>query len=262
MSTRPDATGVPGASPPARVTGVLFDMGGTLFGYGNRKELGRAHDAALRRLGFDPDAPDVLHARRTAFEHAVRQYATRRAFLHRDLFRDGFSRTAELLGAHADSALLDQFDAENTQAFIDHLIPQDDALTTLQSLGERSIYRAVVSNADDAWVEPALRRHGLVAQLEDWTSSEEAASCKPDAVIFRYALAKAGLDPGNVLFVGDSVAHDVVGGRAAGMRTVLIGEEGAVAPLSDGLASDVVPDFRIQRLTELLAIVDTINSYP
>ena len=40
--------------------------------------------------------------------------------------------------------------------------------------------------------------------LDAWTSSDEAGSCKPDAAIFHLALAKAGVDPHDALFVGDS----------------------------------------------------------
>ncbi len=46
---------------------------------------------------------------------------------------------------------------------------------------------------------------------------------KPHAPIFRAALEQLGNpDPARVLVVGDSLAHDIAGGRAAGMLTALI----------------------------------------
>ena len=46
---------------------------------------------------------------------------------------------------------------------------------------------------------------------------------KPHAPIFEAALARLGQpDPSRVLVVGDSLDHDVAGGRAAGMLTALI----------------------------------------
>ena len=44
-----------GAEAGRGVAGVLFDMGGTVFGYESRALMGRANEAALRRLGLDPD---------------------------------------------------------------------------------------------------------------------------------------------------------------------------------------------------------------
>ena len=49
---------------------------------------------------------------------------------------------------------------------------------------------------------------------------------KPEPPLFRIALARLGLAPGQPAMVGDSVESDVAGGRRAGMRTVLYPPEG------------------------------------
>ena len=244
---------------PSPVRGVLFDLGGTLYGYGDRRALSRAGEDALRRMGLDPDAPEVRTARRSADEEVSRTYATRPYFLHRDMFRDRLVATARSLGVDPAGEVLDRFDIENVRVLVDHLTPEFDAATTLRKLRTRGVYRAIVSNADDAWLAPVIRRHGLHDLVEHWTSSEEAESCKPDSRIFTRALAKAGLDPAQVLFVGDSIAHDVVGANAAGMRTVLIDGHVGPAPFSSGLAADLEPDHRIARLGEVVEIVDELN---
>jgi putative hydrolase of the HAD superfamily len=88
----------------------------------------------------------------------------------------------------------------------------------------------VVSNIDDDYLDPMIERAGLADLLHDWTSSEEARSCKPHDAIYRLACAKAGVAPERVLFVGDSPEQDVAGARALGMVTALIREEGAPPP--------------------------------
>ena len=241
----------------APIRGVLFDLGGTLFSYGARDQMGGATGAALRRLGVDPAAPDVQAARGAASEAVHREYAARSSFLHADLFRDRVTRTAELLGVAVPDQVLDEFAVENVGNIIEHLTPKDDAASTLRALKDRDLYCAVVSNADDSWLEPSIRRHGLEAVLDDWTSSEEAGSCKPDAQIFTHALRKARLGPGSVLFVGDSLHHDVAGAHAAGIRAVHVTGQGPT-PLTDGLDAGP-PDFEIEHLIELLAIVDDLN---
>ena len=242
-----------------QVTAVLFDMGGTLFSYAAREQMGRANAAALQRLGLSPDDPGVRAARQRASEDVERAYAARRSFLHRDLFRDRVARTAELLGITAPPEVLSRFDVEQREAVIEHLLPMPDAHDTLRGLRARGVYTGVVSNADDDYLGAVLRRHGIDALVDDWTSSEEADSCKPDGRIYEYSLAKAGRTAAETLFVGDSPQHDVAGAARAGMRTVLLGEPGAVAPLSHGLDATEA-DFEVRTLFEVLAIVDGLNA--
>lgn len=241
------------------VSGVLFDLGGTLFSYEHREQMGQANAAALARLGFDPADPDVRAARRAASEDVHRAYADRRSFRHADLFRDRVARTAALLGVEASAEILEIFDAENLRNIIEFMPPRRDAASTLQGLVDRGVYRAVVSNADDDYLGPVIERHGLDGLLDDWTSSEEAGSCKPDTGIYDLALAKAATSAADVLFVGDSLEHDIAGANAVGIRSVLIVNEGVPTPLSDGLETTAVPDFRIERLRDVLDIVDELN---
>lgn len=240
------------------ITAVLFDMGGTLLSYAHRQQMGSAFVTALHRLGLDPADPRVVDARNRAGEEVEREYAAQRSFIHRHLFRDRVARTARLLGIEPPTDVLDRFDDEQRTAVIEHLAPMPGVHATLRLLRERNIYVAVVSNADDDYLEPALERNGLLPLLDHWTSSEEADSCKPDLRIYEYCLAKAGRSPAEALFVGDSPAHDVAGARRAGMRTALIGEPGSVAPLSTGLEGEE-PDWHVRELLELVPIVDDVN---
>ena len=130
---------------------------------------------------------------------------------------------------------------------------RDDCLDTLRRLRDAGRYLAIVSNIDDDYLHPMVERTGLAALLHTWTSSEEARSCKPDSGIFELALAKAKVEAQNVIFVGDSAHHDVLGAQRMGMRTVLIQEPGAQAPGADP-ARSATPDHTIAELAELLPI--------
>ena len=239
------------------VRGVMFDLGGTLCDYS--MEMGGATVEGLTRLGFDPSSEDVFGAMMSGMVQASEDYSARPSYLHRDLFRDQFLATVKLLGGQAEAELLDWFEAENRANVIEHLRPKPDAADVLRALRDRGIHCSVVSNADDDFLAPTLVRHGLDGLLDDWTSSEEAGSCKPDPAIYRYALAKTGLALEEVLFVGDSIQHDVAGAVVVGMRSALISNGLGAAPFSAGLEAAVVPDFEVQQLTELIAIVDALN---
>ena len=240
------------------VRGVLFDLGGTLFGY--NAEMGAATGAALRRLHLDPASAEVIQALRTAAHETSSTYATRPTYLHRDLFRDQLSRAVSLLGRTLSPTDLDQFEDENRANIINHMHLRDGAAAMLSALQDRGLYRAVVSNADEDFLEPTLARNGVDALLDDWTSSEAAGSCKPDPAIYRFALRKAHLSADEVLFVGDSLQHDVAGAHAAGLRTVLIENGLPAAPFSHGLESTVSPDYEVTTLGEIVEIVDQLNT--
>ena len=63
---------------------------------------------------------------------------------------------------------------------------------------------------------------------------------KPEPPLFRIALGRLGLAPGQAAMVGDSVESDMAGGRRAGMRTVLYAPEDGAPP---GAADVVVRSF-------------------
>ncbi len=63
--------------------------------------------------------------------------------------------------------------------------------------------------------------------------------------------SRLDVNPENVLFVGDSVAHDITGARAAaGMRSVLIYQQGK--PKSD------LADHCVQGIGELHELLNTL----
>jgi FMN phosphatase YigB (HAD superfamily) len=81
-------------------------------------------------------------------------------------------------------------------------------------------------------------------------SSERARSCKPAPGIFEQALASAGCDAREAVFVGDSLYHDVGGANALGMTSVLIWHSAERQPPGDGPR----PGHVIRRFDELLEI--------
>jgi putative hydrolase of the HAD superfamily len=98
-----------------------------------------------------------------------------------------------------------------------------------------------------------LERCGLAGCVDAWTSSEEAASCKPSPGIYHTALQKASVKAEDVLFVGDSREQDIAGARALGMTTALIVEPDGTPPGAGALPA-AEPHHEIQALPELLAL--------
>ncbi len=234
---------------------VFFDFGGTLFSY--QGVQGRAFYPilleAVRRLGVEATAREAGRAYRKASAEAFRAYHSKPYYLHRELFEDGFRRFGERLGGSPKADFIQWFYEQQREMFYAACELRADCLDTLRSLRESGCYLAIVSNIDDDYLQPMVERTGLASVLDDWTSSEEARSCKPDPGIFAHAMSKAKLDATRVLFVGDSAHHDVLGASKMGMRTVLIREPGVAAPGNDE-SDGTAPDHTIEQLAELLPI--------
>lgn len=108
-----------------------------------------------------------------------------------------------------------------------------DAVPALLALRERGLRLVAVSNWDRSlplWLD----RAGVGELLDGAVSSAVAGAAKPSAAPFRAALELAGVSAEQALHVGDSLAADVEGARAAGIRAVLVARDG---PLPEGVDS-------------------------
>jgi FMN phosphatase YigB (HAD superfamily) len=87
----------------------------------------------------------------------------------------------------------------------------------------------VVSNSDGR-VEQALEAAGLRHLFDVVIDSTLAGVEKPDPRIFQAALEQLGVNPDEVIYVGDLYEIDVLGARAAGIEAVLLVEPGSDSP--------------------------------
>jgi putative hydrolase of the HAD superfamily len=231
---------------------VFFDLGGTLFSY---RAINSHFDGLLEALargrGVEAPLDDLRQAYRVAMLRVMGEWASRPYYLHRDLFTEAHVAFLRGLGVAASSDDPDVRFSERRVLGEPEIVPREDAAATLAALRGRGLHIQIVSNIDNDQLDAVWPRLELAELVHAITTSEEARSCKPDPGIFRVALAKAGdPDPAEVVFVGDSVHHDVAGANALGMTSVLIG---ALAP--DAPDRRLAPRHVIENLSELLELV-------
>ena len=101
----------------------------------------------------------------------------------------------------------------------------DDARPALDELRKAGLRLVCVSNWDISLPE-VLERCGLDKALDGVVTSAEAGVRKPDPAIFTAALNLAGCGPDEALHVGDTVAEDIAGAGAAGIRALHIDRAG------------------------------------
>ena len=103
--------------------------------------------------------------------------------------------------------------------------PFPDVLPTLRSLRESGKTLAVVSNWDPA-LPTFLVQLGLAEFFAFILPSAEVGVEKPDESIFSLALQRLGLEPQEVVHIGDNYEADVIGARAAGITPILLDRKG------------------------------------
>ena len=111
------------------------------------------------------------------------------------------------------------------------------------------IPRAIVSDADHAFLEGILRRNRL--RFDAVITSESVRAYKPRPQIFQAALKVLRASPAEVVHVGDSLNEDVAGASGVGMRTVWVNRADV-----HRTAADPKPDAEVR---DLAGLPDTIE---
>ncbi len=156
-----------------------------------------------------------------------------------DGWRECFERTFAALGLDGDAS------AASRRSFLDlsRRPPYPETLKALSAV-QRGWRTAILSNADDDYLSPALRRLGFT--FDAVLSSEQARAYKPHPSLFQEILDRLGVSPEESVYVGDRQFEDVKGASQVGMGTVWINRAGA--PLDPKLPT---PDHQIRSLLEL-----------
>jgi putative hydrolase of the HAD superfamily len=101
----------------------------------------------------------------------------------------------------------------------------EDTLPVLTDLKARGLVTGLISNIEKNMTE-AIQKLGIASKLDIVVTSQDAGAVKPQPEIFRFALQKGRVEPGEALYVGDQYRVDVVGANAAGMKGILLDRVG------------------------------------
>ena len=123
--------------------------------------------------------------------------------------------------------------------------PFPDAQPALRALRQTAGLRLVVASNWDVSLPDVLADAGLLELVDGVVTSAEAGAGKPGGAVFARALTLAQAAPDRAVHVGDSVAEDVEGARAAGIVPVLLARGGGAPPPPPGVRA-------VHALTELV----------
>jgi len=220
------------SSPTAPIRAVLFDVAGTLLR--PAEPVGETYARLAAEFGILTSAAKV----ETAFRHCLRQMppmvfpgdAGRRVERERDWWRTLVATVLPMAGAGGDLGNLDRcFDrlfAHFADAAAWQLLP--GAREALVALREMGLHTGVISNFDHR-LGAILAGLGLLPLLDVVMLPAEAGAAKPDRRIFHAALQRLRVAPRASVYVGDDMAHDIEGARAAGLEAI---DVATVTPLT------------------------------
>lgn len=195
---------------------ILFDVGGTLLDV-----EGDPHERLFEWL--ERQAPISRGAWRDAVAQAVREWSAAGGP------EDQADLTATWVAHFARALTLTQFpgDVAATARDLEATFLTDgwsvypDVPACLARLRHHGVRLGVVSNWPDS-LSATLARASLRDYFEVVVASGTVGYAKPHPAIFHAALRQFDPAVGSVLYVGDSLAHDVEGARAAGLDGVLL----------------------------------------
>lgn len=205
--------------------GYLFDVGGTLITFDERR---RAEEYVKRAASVGvtistAETMRVLDAltqelpeRSQHLPLSLLPAAEQRAFWV-DIWAEGFRR----IGVSADDAVrfaAELLDAAHGGDFQDVF---EDVVPALDALKARGKLLGIISNFSPN-CESLLGQLGLAHYFDFFIVSGIVGIEKPDPRIFELAIHAAAKRPAELVYVGDSVFHDVQGALQVGMGAALI----------------------------------------
>ena len=185
---------------PIDIKAVAFDLDGTLV-----ETLPDLHESAVRMLaqiGRPPVSESVVRAYvGDGVDRLVKRLLTEKSDGEPDAA--SFEKAAENFRNHYAAVL--------TRASR----PFAGATFTLQILRQRGFKLACVTNKPTRFTDPLLERLALTGNLDLVLSGDSLSRKKPDPLPLLHVAGAFGIEPGQLLMVGDSPV-DTAAARAAG----------------------------------------------
>jgi HAD superfamily hydrolase (TIGR01509 family) len=221
---------------------VLFDFDGTLVDFvaADIQSLKWLHSRAGLTVAFD-DFLETAVAEIMRFHDLVAQNKIDPLLMHPFRLRNSFAR--HKITWHDDYLALYR------SKLLELCIPFAGVENLLIAV-KRKTKTGLITNAYDAVEQKErIKSSGLDIYFDTIVIAGEIGIYKPDPAIFLHALAHMDAQPDKSLYVGDSITHDVIGAKSAGMKTVLLSQ---TPKRGSGIADYVVSGIsELQRLLGL-----------
>ena len=185
-----------------RLRAVLFDMDGTLLD--SAPDFIAITQAMREARGLPPVEPKAIA----------------------DVVSGGArAMVAAAFDAPPESAEFEALRLEFLERYLQHCAvltrPYDGIPELLADIEKANLRWGVVTNKPVRFAEPIMQQLGLASRSALLICPDHVKHTKPDPEPMLLACQQLGLQPGEILFVGDDL-RDIESGRAAGTRTAAV----------------------------------------
>jgi HAD superfamily hydrolase (TIGR01458 family) len=247
------------------IKGLLFDIGGVLY-VGDQVIEGATESIAALEKKFPirfvtnttRNVPSVVFEKLRNFGFEIREEQLFTALTATNDFLREQEATALPLMTDAAEVYFEGFKSDQP----DYVVV-GDAYTNFDYGHMNAAFRALNNGAE--LIAAAKNRYfkdndgvlsmdagGFIAALEFAAGKEAKIIGKPSETFFHLAVDSMGLDPGEVLMVGDDIEADIKGAQDAGLKAALV-KTGKFQP-SD-LQKGIVPDLVLEDVNGLNLIL-------
>ena len=202
-------------------SGVLFDLYGTLFVYGDMVKAWNdwtddMHES-LRAIGVELERAALARECDGFFKGSLEP------FEDLTVYETRMRNLALRLGAKPGKPWCRAVATHSLVRWQGQVSLDPQAVPCLRRLRSASIRTGVLSNFDHyPHVHALLATAGLAPLLDAVVVSGEVGLKKPDPRIFQLALQRIGTEASRTVFVGDHPDQDFAGAQAAGLHPVLL----------------------------------------
>lgn len=206
------------------IKAVLFDLDETLID--DFPGLERCHRAVAKRLQSYLQRRAVGVNEEELFQ-LITKLDDKMNFERKYIRNDWWPMLVEKMGLKIElpPALLEELTRIYWKTFAENSRPYPDAEPTLEYLRSKGYRLGMVTDTDGTKgiKEMRLKQLNFINKFDVIIiSGEDTPKTKPDPGPFLLAAERLGVRPEECVFVGDKPFTDIVGGKAAGMKTILV----------------------------------------
>lgn len=200
---------------------VILDIDDTLYNYDkiNVEAMKALGDYTCREFGIpEEEFKKALHWARKETHVILGNVA---ASHNRILYSQ---KILEYIKENPVEKALDMYDVY-WEYMLAHMVLRDGVIELLENCRNKRIKIGICTDLTAHIQHRKIRRLGIAPWINALVTSEEAGADKPYEFMYQLILMKLHVEPGEALFIGDSLEKDVNGPERFGMRALWFQEK-------------------------------------
>lgn len=222
---------------------IFLDIDDTVFNFKKCSESALKKTFSTLNLEYNKDVFELF----SAIDERLWKQQKEELLSVADVLDIRFAKLSETLGLDYDSNLAKEHFGN---LLGEQYIMEPGIEEVLKNISaDYKIYAA--SNGMLTMQKNRLQLSGLKRYFTDLYVSDDIGSAKPNIRFFTESMKRAGLEPSDILMIGDSLVSDIAGARNAGIDSVWYNPYGLENE------TDIEADYEIKELHELAGILNS-----